>query len=95
MNTVICAVPTEAISAAEIAAVSFTLLLNVVVRSLPFQRTTELVTKPEPLTVRLKASPPAVPLAGESDAMAGTGLLTVKDCGSVVPPAGVGFTTVT
>ncbi len=51
-------------SAARIAAVNWIEETNVVVRSDPFQRTTEPVTKLLPLTVRVKAVPPALAVAG-------------------------------
>jgi hypothetical protein len=71
------------------------LLTKVVVRGLPFQRTTALLTKPVPLTVSVNAVPPAVALVGESDVSAGTGFtssLIVKTAAlglpSVAPPVG-------
>ncbi len=51
-------------SEAGIAAVNWVEETNVVVRSDPFQRTTEPVTKLLPLTVRVKAVPPALAVAG-------------------------------
>ena len=44
------------------------MLLYVVGRSAPFQSTTDPVTKFVPPTVSVKEGPPAVALAGESDA---------------------------
>jgi len=52
LDTVIDAVPAEAISEAGIVAVSCVELTNVVVRAEPFQSTTEPVTKFVPFTVR-------------------------------------------
>jgi hypothetical protein len=46
-------------SVAGIAAVSWVLLTNVVVRFDPFHLIVELETKLEPLTVKVKAGPPA------------------------------------
>lgn len=73
VNTVTGAVPTEAISVAEIAALSCVVLTNVVVRLLPFHCTTEHGTKPLPVTFKVNAAAPAVALAGESDEAIGAG----------------------
>ena len=94
-TTVTEAVPAVAMSAAVMEAVSFVLLKNVVVRADPFQFTTELVTKPEPLTVRVKAAPPAVALLGEIEPIAGTGFLMVNGREFDVALPGPGFLTVT
>ena len=67
------AVPT-AMSAAGISAVSCVPENVVGVMSAPFQRTTELLTKPVPSTVRVKAAPPAVALDGVSEVTVGIGL---------------------
>src|SRR5258708_38605741 len=50
-----------------------------------------------PLAVNVKAAPPAVPPAGDSDVIVGTGLtlLIVKVAPLEVPPPGAGLTTVT
>jgi len=53
LETVIEAVPAEAMSGAEMAAVSWVALTNVVARGEPFQSTTEPFTKFVPLTVRV------------------------------------------
>jgi len=53
------------------------------------------LTKPEPLTVSVKAAPPAVALVGESDVMIRFGLLMVNGMLAEVPPPGAGFVTVT
>ena len=71
--TCIGAVPAVAMSVAGTEAVSCVELTNVVVRLLPFQLTTDPDTKLEPLTVRVKADPPAVALVGEIVLMAGVG----------------------
>ncbi len=94
-TTVTEADPCVAMSAMEMEAVSFVLLENVVVRAAPFQFTTEPVTKFEPLTVSVKAGPPAVALLGEIELIAGTGLLMVNVIAFDVPPPGATFTTVT
>jgi hypothetical protein len=60
LYTVTCAVPAVAVSTAVISAVKRVAETYVVVRFDPFQRTTEPLTKPLPLTVRVNAAPPAV-----------------------------------
>jgi hypothetical protein len=60
-------------------------LTNVVVRFAPFHRTTELLMNPLPLTVSVKAAPPAVALEGEIEVMAGTGARGLV----IVPPVPV------
>jgi hypothetical protein len=59
VKTVMAAVPALAMSLAGISAVSLLRLPNVVARSAPFQRTTDSAVKLLPLTVRVKAGPPA------------------------------------
>ena len=59
VKTVMAAVPALAMSLAEISAVSLLKLEKVVGRSAPFQRTTDRGVKLLPLTVRVKAGPPA------------------------------------
>jgi hypothetical protein len=71
-------VPAVAISAAVIAAVTFVALTKVVVLAAPLNFTTDVDTKPVPLTVRVKAAPPAVALFGEREVAVGAGLLMVK-----------------
>src|SRR5207253_3901813 len=78
LNTVTEAVPGVATSVAAMAAVSCVALTNVVVRAAPFQRTSEAATKLLPVTVRVKAAPPAVALAGASVESVGTGALTLN-----------------
>src|SRR5262245_12201714 len=98
LTTVTWGVPTLATSAAVIAAVSWVVLPKVVVLELPFQRTDEFATSPVPLTVSVKAGPPAVAPEGNSAVRAGAGLgavETVKVRALEVPPPGVGLTTVT
>ena len=56
--------PTNAISAAVIAAVNFVALTKVVVLLTPFHFTTAPVTKPEPVTVSVKAGSPATAVNG-------------------------------
>jgi len=76
--TVTVAVPAVAISAAVIAAVNCVALMKVVVLVAPLNFTTDVATKPVPLTVRVKAALPAVALIGEREVAVGAGLLMVK-----------------
>jgi len=76
--TLTVAVPAVAISAAVIAAVNFVVLTNVVVLVAPLNFTSDVDTKPVPLTVKVKAAPPAVALVGEREVAVGAGLLMVK-----------------
>ena len=63
-------------SAAAIWTVSCVLFTYVVVmRLVPFQRTTELLMNPVPLTVSVKSGPPGVAQNGLSQVMVGTGLI--------------------
>jgi hypothetical protein len=94
-TTVTEAVPAVPISAAEMEAVSFVLLENVVLRGAPFQSTTEAAIKFDPFTVSVKATPPAVALLGKIELIAGTGLLMANVIAFDVPPPGAVFTTVT
>ncbi len=95
LNTVTWAVPAVAMSAAVIAAVNWVEETKVVVRFDPFHRTTEPATKLLPLTVSVKAGPPAVAEEGLRLVVVGTGLLIVKVRAPEVPPPGVGLNTVT
>jgi hypothetical protein len=61
----------------------------------PFHFTTEVVMKPEPFTVSVKAGPPAVALAGEREVTVGVGFLIVNVSGFDAPPPGPGFVTIT
>ena len=63
-------------SAIVIAAVSCVLLTYVFGRLEPFHCTTELLTKPVPLTVSVNAGPPGVAEGGLSPVMVGTGFET-------------------
>lgn len=78
--------PCAAMSLAGIAAVSWVLLTKVVVRLLPFHCTTELGTKLEPFTVRVKADPLAEVVEGDREVTLGTGLFTVGESVLVPPP---------
>ena len=85
VKTVTVALPKAAISFAEICAVIWVLLTNVVGRLLPFHWTTEVGTKPVPVTVSVKVEPPTLALTGESalrvgDALGGGGVVVCEDC---------------
>jgi len=73
VNTVTDEVPAVAMSAAVIWAVSWVADTYVVVRLVPFHWTVELDAKLLPLTVSVKAVPPAVPDEGLRLVIAGTG----------------------
>jgi hypothetical protein len=94
LTTVITRLPAEATSPAGIAAVSWVELTKVVVREEPLTWTTDPATKPEPLTVSVKAPLPAVTLAGDTLVSDGAGLFTVNVKVALVPPPGVGVKTV-
>ena len=64
-------------SLAGMAADSWVVLTKVVLRLAPFHLTTEPATKLLPLTVRVKAGPPATAPPGESAVTAGTGFVLV------------------
>jgi len=95
LNTVTGAVPAVAMSLAEIVAVSWVLLPYVVARSAPFHRTTDDVMKFVPVTVSVKAAPPATKLLGDSELSVGVGFgaLIVNVCALDGPPPGVGVNT--
>ena len=63
---------------AEMAVVNPLLTVCDVVKLVPFQRMTELWSKVVPLTVRVKAEPPAVALDGDNDVITGNGACTAK-----------------
>jgi hypothetical protein len=79
----------EAISTAEIEAVSWTSVTKVVGRGEPFQVTVDAVVKPEPVRVKTKALPPAVAEPGSSLVSLGAGLL-ILSAKTFVAVAGVG-----
>src|SRR5579872_7114180 len=97
LETVTCAVPAAAISAAVMAACNWVAPIKVVVRAAPFQLTTELLMKPVPFTVKVKAAAPAVAPVGAREVIEGTGLaaLMTKPAFADVPPPGAGLETVT
>src|ERR1700746_1252234 len=71
LATAMLAVPTLAMSAALMVAVSFVLELNVVVRGLPLNKTWAAGSNWVPFTVRVNAGPPATVALGTSEAMVG------------------------
>src|SRR5205823_4057120 len=73
LNTVTGAVPAVAMSVAGIVAVSWVADTYVVVRSVPFHRTTEAAAKFVPVTVSVNCVPPATTEAGASPVVVGTG----------------------
>ena len=92
LTTVIEMDPAEAMSLAEIAAVSWVLLTKVVLRIEPFTCTDDPLRKLDPFTVSVTAPPPATAVAGdklESDGTGLAGLLTVRGRDALVPPPGV------
>jgi hypothetical protein len=95
VRTVTLALPDVAMSLAEMAAVSVVAETTVVVRGLPFHWTTEVLMKFVPVTVRVKAGPPAAADVGLRAVVVGTGLLIVKVRAPDVPPPGVGLKTFT
>src|SRR5438445_8097207 len=97
VNTVTEAVLCVAMSEAEIAAWSWVALPNVVVRSAPFQRTTDEPTKLLPVTVSVNAAPTATAVLGDRELSVGLGFgaVIVNVCGLDVPPPGAGLKTVT
>jgi hypothetical protein len=70
-NTLTCAVPADAISAAAMAACSCVESMNVVGLSEPFHRTTDVALYPAPLTLSVNAGPPAVALDGDNELIVG------------------------
>ena len=93
LTTVMERLPAEAMSLAGIAAVSWVALTNVVLLEAPFTSTTDPPTKPDPLTVNVKAPLPAVTLVGDTLVTDGAGLFTVKVKVPLVPPPGDGVET--
>jgi hypothetical protein len=96
LNTCTSAVPATAMSLAGIEACNCVSLTKVVIRSLPFHRTTEAETNPVPFTVKVKPDPPTMALPGEMELIEGAGLpVTVNVNAFDVPPPGEGLNTVT
>src|SRR2546425_5533778 len=82
-------------SVAGITALNWVGETNVVARSAPFHRTTELSTKFVPVTVSVNCGPPTTTDGGLRLVIVGIGFKTVKVCGFDVPPPGAGLNTVT
>src|SRR5881296_288154 len=95
LKTVTLTEPPVSRSFAGMLAVSWVALTKAVVRELPFQRTTELATKLEPVAVSVKAAPPTAALVGEIEVSTGTGLLMLNVLAVERPPPGAGLKTVT
>ena len=95
LTTATFPVPGVAISEAVRAIVSSVLLTNAVVRLAELNVPTEVDTKPVPLSVRVKAGPPAGAVAGWSDVSVGAGLPMPKLSVFDTPPAGGGLKTAT
>jgi hypothetical protein len=91
-TTVTLTATTVAIWPALTAAVNCVALTKVVVSGLPFQFTTEALTKPVPFTVSVNPGPPAVAELGLRLVMVGAGLMVKATAFEVTGP---GFTTVT
>jgi pectin methylesterase-like acyl-CoA thioesterase len=68
-------------------------LTNVVGRLTPFQRTTDALANPLPVTVSVNAAAPAVTLAGDTDTTLGTGFAIVNARSPEAPPPGAGVHT--
>ncbi len=75
--------------------VSWVALTTVVGLVEPFQATDAPARKPDPFTVSVKAAPPAVAVAGDSEESVGGGLMMVKATAFDGPPPGKGLATVT
>ena len=81
--------PAVAMAVAGTAAVSCVADTNVVVKAAPLKFTTELLMKPVPFTVRVKAALPATAVFGARLVMVGVGSVTVKVAVLVAVPLGV------
>ena len=92
-DTVMTALPGAVMSLAGIVAVSNVALVDVVGRSNPFHRTTEVDIKPVPVIVSVSVPLPAVAEPGLILLMVGSGLLIEKFTAFDVPPPGPGLKT--
>jgi hypothetical protein len=95
LKTVTLAEPPAATSLPEMDALNRFPFSKVVTWLTPFQRTTELGMKPDPVTERVKAAFPAMVEAGSMNPIDGTGFPIVNDTEFEAPPPGAGLTTVT
>src|SRR4029450_12271132 len=87
------AVPAVTTSDAAIDACNCVPLTNVVGRVAPFQRTTDALANPLPVTVTVNAAAPAVTPEGDTDTTLGTGFAIVNAKLPDVPPPGAGVNT--
>jgi hypothetical protein len=94
LNIVTKIAPPAARSPTGTSAVTCVALTIVVVSATPFHFTTVPVTKFVPVSVNVKAAPPAFAVVGESKLKVGEGLLIVNVIAEDTPPPGAGFTTV-
>src|SRR5215471_151422 len=95
LNTVTEESPTLLMSAEGIDACNVVEETKVVGRAAPANWTTEVGTKFVPVTVRVKAGPPAARADGLKLETVGSGLLTVRGKPAETPPCPAGFATVT
>jgi branched-subunit amino acid transport protein len=93
-TTVIDAVPAIAISTTGMVTLIEELEMKVVTSGVPLKSIVDDALKFVPVTVSVKAGPPAVVDVGEIELVVGTGLLIVNVCELEVPPPGAGFATV-
>lgn len=94
LNTVTKIAPPAARLPMGTSAVTCVALTIVVVSATPFHFTTEPVTKFAPVSVNVKAAPPASAVVGESKLKVGEGLSIVNVIAADAPPPGAGFKTV-
>jgi hypothetical protein len=69
-------------------------LTRVVLTGAPLNVTPDVVLKPDPVSVSVNAAPLVPTLLGLMDDSTGAGLFTVNVAGRLVPPPGLGFTSV-
>jgi hypothetical protein len=93
LRTVTLALPAEAIRLAGTVALSWVALIKLVAIGDPFHSTFHPLTKPEPLTVSVKAAPPAMAEPGLSPAITGGAGLMVNVAAFDKPPPGLSTVT--